>query len=543
MKNKVTVLTATLLVVFCACLFAYTLHIRKPWFGVLSIDQGGHQWLAASTLKFAQYWYNEGPLNLRFGLVENPPSAEFPTLLSRSIYASYPPGTILPIYAISKIMGKEPSPAILMGYDLAQHLLITVLLSLFTLFILIKWEIPPLTAFIFSTIPACIYQLMPGTLYWHQNVYWADQAIILPFVMLVISEYLLDHAPQKQRWIIPLQSLIIFSGALTDWFFLFVVFTLVIKRILFPLKKESRIRECLILIAPAIVALILFTLQIVELHLWGDLVKKFLERTGLEGIKTGESLDFSSLFWFKHIPFAYGKPTIFLLAGSVLIGLIGVAQYVYNKFRGVSIPRYLEDPIKLNLLLLLPCFMQVYVLNNHSAAHNFSTLKFAVPLSLFPFALIPASLYLTFVNNRLPPKARRVSRIFAGVIMLILTLTYVLPQHARYKTFFPEPFPFFKTLGDFLVQNTDEKDIVFSTQGSIGVNPPQFLFHSKKRVYQIDNIFQIFYFVKDLPGPYDICILNNGEPQLPPDLQKLTSLAYDVRHDPFGLTLYKIHGK
>jgi hypothetical protein len=544
MKSRNYIAGITALFLICSSLFIYTVHIRKPWFGELSNDKGGHQWLTASTLKFSQYWYNEGPLNLRFGLIENPPSKEFPTLLSRMPYASYPPGTIVPVYLLSKIIGHEPAPSIVMGLNLAQHYIITILLSFFVFFILIRWGSPVLPAVCFSFIPALIYQLLPGVLYWHQNVFWADQAIILPFVLLIILEFLRDHKPQKRGVIQTIQSTIIFFGILTDWFCLFIVFVIFLKRIITESGHgRSLITNILVLGLPVIAAFGLFSLQIKELQLWDGLVKKFWERTGIEGVGKGEKQDFFRIFWLTHIPFAYGKAAVYLIFISIVSWSMLLAKLTYENIKRINPARELSDIVHLMTIALIPCLLQVNILNNHSSVHNFSAFKFAVPLALIPLVILPAFIYLFLVKKRSGKVAGEKGWLFLSLLMLIVSIVYILPQHLRYKKIFPEPFPFYREFGGFIAKNTDETDIVFSTQGSIGANPPQFLYFSKKRVYQVMNAVQIYFLVKDLPGPYNICILNNGNPEMDEDIKKLSSMAFDVRKDPSGLTLYKIRGK
>jgi len=112
----------SLLFIITTWFFLNTLETRKPWRTVLSDTH--HQWLSGSTLKFVNNWFEEGPVSLKFGMIENPNSIEFPTLLSRGPYPSYPPGTIIPVYVLAKIMGRELTPSLLMKYNLINHFLI-----------------------------------------------------------------------------------------------------------------------------------------------------------------------------------------------------------------------------------------------------------------------------------------------------------------------------------------------------------------------------------------------------------------------------------
>jgi hypothetical protein len=147
-KNETikNIICAFLLFIIAIGIFKYTVRIREPWFGTLSLRL--HQRASGSTLKFSKNWYREGLLDLKFGMIENPKSVEFPTLLSREPYTSYPPGAILPIYIISKLRRHEPTPSLLMKYNLLNHLFIAFFLSLIIFFFLVQLKFGYLNSFI-----------------------------------------------------------------------------------------------------------------------------------------------------------------------------------------------------------------------------------------------------------------------------------------------------------------------------------------------------------------------------------------------------------
>jgi len=133
-KKHIDRIAIILLILLTLSIFIYTVLIRSSWFGVLS--PGHHQWLTGHAILHTKNWYNEGALKLRFGFFENPNSVEFPTLESRVFYFSYPPGALIPIYLISKLIAQEPNPALVMAYNLSNHFFITLFLSLTIFFFL-----------------------------------------------------------------------------------------------------------------------------------------------------------------------------------------------------------------------------------------------------------------------------------------------------------------------------------------------------------------------------------------------------------------------
>ncbi|MBU2524949.1 hypothetical protein KKG71_07185, partial [Patescibacteria group bacterium] len=186
--NKKTLITVILLLIILCGTFAYSVKVRSPWFGKLSV--GHHQWLTGSTLVFTKNWFRDGAFKSYFAMYENPKSIESPA--KRGIYASYPPGAIIPIYAISKIINKEPTPAMVMSYNLANQFFITLLLIATVFIFLRRLGLPLFYTFLFSLIPLATELFLPAPMYWHQNVFFSDQAVILPFIFFIFLEILRD---------------------------------------------------------------------------------------------------------------------------------------------------------------------------------------------------------------------------------------------------------------------------------------------------------------------------------------------------------------
>src|SRR5262249_38953297 len=93
---------------------------RRSRFG--DLEGRGHEWLTGSAVKFTRNWYREGAWTLRFAMLENPRSIEFPDVASRQAYVSYPVGCLLPISLVSWVLHREPSPALVMSVNLVGQL-------------------------------------------------------------------------------------------------------------------------------------------------------------------------------------------------------------------------------------------------------------------------------------------------------------------------------------------------------------------------------------------------------------------------------------
>ncbi len=214
---------------FIVGLFAYTVHARRPWFGKLSFEH--HQWLTANTLRFARAWHAEGPWTLGFALLNEPQSVEFPTLLSRNPYVSYPPGFVLTAYAYSLVSEGAPTVSSLMGWNLINHGLIAVVLGTLSLIVLRRLGLDRGTATMLAAVPPTLELLLPGPLYWHQNVYFADQAVLLPYVLFILLEVIRDAYPSARTSSTWWQVLVIAWGIACDWLFVCLVGFAYLKRL------------------------------------------------------------------------------------------------------------------------------------------------------------------------------------------------------------------------------------------------------------------------------------------------------------------------
>jgi len=208
-------------------IFALSVAAREERFGTL--EGRGHEWLTGSAVKFTRNWHREGAWALRFAMLENPRSIEFSTLRDREPYVSYPVGCLLPIYAVSTITRREPSPAMVMSVNLAGQLVGALAVFALVLVALESLELGFALRATLGALAFMLYVFLPGPFYWLQNVYFSDQAI-LPFVVIaILLEVVNDQAP-RPGWM-RLQSWVVGLGVFTDWFMVPVAAMLLVKKL------------------------------------------------------------------------------------------------------------------------------------------------------------------------------------------------------------------------------------------------------------------------------------------------------------------------
>jgi hypothetical protein len=532
--NERTKVLICILLLFSITLviFQYSVEIREPWFGELSSDH--HQWLTGSTIEYSKNWYFEGPLTLKFTMLDNPKSVEFPMLSSREPYLSYPPGAIIPIYIISEVVRHPPTPAMVMSYNLLNHFLIAFFLSLIIFFFLrrqLRFDL--LNSFLFSVIPIILELLLPAPLYWHQNVFFTDQAVILPFTVYIFLEVLLDgfkstvKNKSKIKVLKVLQNIIFFYGFLTDWLFVFIGLTVYIKRVIegsIPLSREMFLNRRLSVFikesikywfAPLIVVF-LFVIQVLSLGETGKVVSKALFRAGMSS--SGASyLNHGLNIFVGYITDGYGHIAVGLIAASLAFFILTLLYLSLGRFKKHENLDKIKKTVYLIGMLLIPCIIQVLVFRNHSVIHDFSTLKFSIPLVTVPFVLLPIMIFLFFEKplknalNKLKPLEKFNKSNLSLLILFLLVFAaasfYTINEFPHYKEMFPTSNNTFELVGTSLQENTGYNDIVFSPDFQILEVPPQQLSYSMKRVYQIDSMNDIKEEVKNVKGNYNVVIM------------------------------------
>ena len=572
-KNLKKIVIILLLFFITVGIFSYTVYIRKPWFGTLHYL--GHQINSGLPLLYSNNWYNEGAFDLDFLMLRNPESIEFPDIKSRNIYSSYPSGSILPIYVISKLIGQAPDINMLMSYNLFNHFIIAFLLSLIIFFFLRKLNFNYINSFLLSIIPIIMELLLPGPLYWHQMVFFVDQAVILLFVIFIFLEVLRGNVKSKKALVAIsiLQGLLLFYGTLTDYLFIFIALAVYIKRIFcseLGKRISTFIRLSIVYWLPVIFSLSLFASQLYYFKMHRNLFYTFLFRTSNENIA-----GFFKQFWLGHMVLNFGKAGTILIWMTLILFTISFFYLVIKYLIKRKVDIRVKETLSLIFIILSPCFFQVYSLKNHSLIHSFSALKFSIPLSTLPFIVIPVllsllfqidlkGLYLRFRGFKIPRNSKRICLHTLVVILCIFLLAgiYLWKEHPGYKELFPEVDRSFEKIGSFVSANTDYNDIVFSYDYEITYIP--MLYYSMKRVYLISSVFDIYdsistNFFKQRSNPsiynminsfsgniiinkdFEINLLLNKEniSKERYDLVKLISKAYEAVEED-NLILYKI---
>lgn len=544
-----------LVVIFIVTLlmFSVSAFMRSDQFGKLNLEHHNH--LTGSTVIFAANWYNENPFSLGFKMYYLGKSIDAQTPEKRFVYDTYPPGAIIPIYLISVISRTPPNPAMVMGYNLFGHFWTAFLLAAALFLTLRRIRFNYICSILLSFVTAAIVLFMPQTMYYLQTVFFSDQAVILPFAALIFLEVARDLAynSKHKRILDILEWIVIFYGVFTDWLFVFVCVVLFVKRLIngqLGKKFKDIVFNTSRLAAPAFLAVFIYVLQLLT-NKSSRFLGVFLQRTGIKD-EQGWVNWFDAMVWGKYLQAGYG-PWANLIIWTSFFAAVGLVLYaLFALFMRTRFAAAKEDKKKyinenliciLNFLMLIvfPCFIQLYTFKNHSAIHDFSVVKLSFILSTC-WVMLPVTLYIVIRDiARLSRKA--VLNTFVACLVTAVVLVsaggYMYFVTPTYRDMYPPSTPELEKYGTFVRDNTDYYDVVFSADYSITPYHHQKLCWSLKQIRQIKSISDIESVISSLPSEARAAVFITDKNRVPNWLKPFIDNAVLYKEQD-GMCIYKM---
>jgi hypothetical protein len=545
-----TVVAVILITAAVSGMFAYSASIRKPWLGTLYSPY--HINPTAYTLHFAQNWYSEGAIKLKFASVEDVRSVETESKGSPRLYVSWPPGNLIPIHVASLVTGKPPTAEGIMKFNLFNHLISALLLALGVFYLLLQTGARRITAGLLAITPAIIFLFTTATLWFMQVVYHGPQAVIPLFVLYLFLEILRRDIQKLNflRIVNILQFLVVFAGVLTDYLFYFVVLVAFIIRLVnkeISAKPKNFIRQSLAYWSPVVLGSLVFLGQLFWLNTLPQLISRALFRTGSAG-----GVDFFvTRFWNNHLIIGFGQTGRVLILVSIALLAVLLAGEAINRIR----KRNPADPVvnrvlSLASLALVPPILQVLVLKNWCANHLFTSLMFAIPLALIPLVLFPTLIYLYLRRssrasereNNLPHRFP----VIAAIVLLALAVGYATAEKMRMGILFkPQSTAAasaqHESLYRFVGEHTGYADVVFSPFMEARHKNKIPLILAGNNIYQLFSPHDIFYTVRHIRSKFNVCFVIDRRYEIPSWLRPLTGGSATAENE--ELSLYRIDGR
>ena len=421
-------------------------------------------WNTAHSQLVVDNWLENGFWNERGISFSHPPSSEFPSLISRDPYISFPCGAQVPPFVLAKALGVHVTPGFFHIWGLVWHGVIGWLVICGLLLFSAHEQAPERTLSAF--LPGFLWLGTRGPLAFFPTLWFADHAVLLPFVLVGLAEVMLAHGVLRERhrrWVTWSLPGLIFWGTYTDWLFVPLCAVILIYRLrhhrdiraIFP----AFVRQVAL---PATLAIICFLLQLFWV-LGPPFVSALLERFLVRSMDTGGAFErHESLLWYVYGHFVAS-------VGGLTIALTGLALLLL-----CVRPRMIASPLKDFLMLLsVPSVLLLLIFRQHSAVHQFTTVKFMIPICILLGGILPRALVF--------PHKQSVFAMLCSLFLLYEGRQYWLsvdPPVDRQALEWEEAVR--QSFGYDAVLFTPEPDF------EIPDKPPGQLARSRKRIYEFD---------------------------------------------------------
>lgn len=442
-------------------------------------------------------WLTDGITNDRFVMYQDFPSVEFEGNNKRSVYLSYPPGSLVPLYFMARITGqKEVSIGLIKYFVQIEYYLAIFLLGFFFYVCLRFLKIKSrLFIIVLPVILSVLWAFLPYNVYYMNNVYFADEAVILLSIVFFLIE-ILWYQEKFKKYSVPLQILscfVLFIGLLTDYYFFFIAFITMGLRMIKNFQEHPEklfIHKLFFNTWPFIITIItavaLFCIQVSSIpNGLKFLALTFSIRSGSGDEWGGLKVlinNFGNGFTVLSIPV--------LLAVSIFCVLFPFIRKHYSQNKQMFV--YWLSMIVLSTALHTAIFME------HSIVHEFSMLKYNLVFVFIIFALI-YWIYIYFETAAMD-KIKKYSNVLIMFLFCFFAYLYVNLKDYDESFYNIRIYAIDHSIAEFVRNNTDYYDVVYSPDYEIDCEPASSreLLISRKRIYSVSKLDEIP--LASLPG-------------------------------------------
>ena len=359
--------------------------------------EGSYAWQTCSTIKFTNNWLREGALNLHFRMYEQPLSIEFEDAPGRELYISYPPGAIVPVYWVAKLLGFQEISLPFMRHFMNVKFFLDCILVCILFHGILSRILPGNShswrAFVTPAFLAIAWMCIPGNLYFSRNVYFSDQAVItlalVFFILEINAGFFKDGGKLRCLLFHIAKTLIALAGVLTEYYFLGILLVCWLLQIPPPLSScgsfIKRLRSFLLrsiaYVLPVTAGVGFFAWQVFEVSGFEHIVSRTTGKGMGSGLKAIRVLQNN----FLNFSYNFTLPGIALL--FICTGILGLALWCYF-WRQWKCGEVLPAPLKIAIILFIPAFLQILFLPHHSGVHEFSVIKLIPATILSPLLII-----------------------------------------------------------------------------------------------------------------------------------------------------------
>ncbi len=479
----------------------------------LDID-AHHEYLMAHSLVSLRALDQWGIGNLLGASVLVPKSSEYLhaniTIFNKAdgVYLSYPSLWLVVPYLIFKTLTIPISNANLQIYHLiCDRLLSSIVIYFLFLEIIQLFEkinfVKGWGRKILALLATSAWMFNPPVLYWSQNVYFCDQAVLLPIYGLLLfaikERFQFHNLSRSKRLILFSLSLLAAGFDWYGWVFLFLLI-LVVTIHLAPKTIWAALQPVITAIT---IIIIWFGSQLFYFKDgFNQITNVALERVGAHlKFELNQEVFVMSLYWVQYLPkflqsiWDAGK----LSLPIIFLGLVILLGWLYWHTQNKS------SLLSVALLIIFSPLLQIVLLRQHSTIHDFSAFKFALPTIFTIWIIIPLSIlilldylpnllqsFVSLFGQELNPLyalifQQTISWLMVGVfIFLVVFINQDVSSEFTKFAGSGKRYP--KEIGAIIQKYISTDDLPISNSMSLGSVPPQLTWYTNRFIYRTPEL-------------------------------------------------------
>jgi hypothetical protein len=397
-------LTAGLVALGVLLVWVYALGQRLPYMNQIPVFDADVTTAAARMS--ARIWWDEGPRHLWLTIPSTPLSIETPTLASRGLYESWPPGAFVPIYVAASFLGMEPSIPLVNWINTISHGLIALATAFIAYYLALQNRLDSISSGLIALAVSFPILLSRGLIYSFSQIYDVVTAVLIYTAIFLLLEVLFYGARSQRdkRVITALQLTTIFCAFFVDWLsYTLFAFWLVSRFVAGYLGVEQRMT------LRRFVGLSLLPISAFSIYLFWrffapgsgaathglaysvrQLGYKILQRMNLTDATP--IVGFAKAFFETMHEDYYSRFAFPLIAGSGLITLV-LLTVAFRRASEPSERRAVFATASVLALVTIPFYLHMLVLYQHTFIHRWAITKAMFAYSLIPFALLPIGVF------------------------------------------------------------------------------------------------------------------------------------------------------
>lgn len=475
MRLKSAVVSSVVLAI--TALWLLVLRTRLPYLDQIPVYDADA--MTSFARMWAHNWWANGPLDMWFATPYSPLSVETPTLADVTLYQSWPPGILVPIYLLAEILHVEPSVPLINWFNTVNHGMIALAVA-FTAFNIARLNKLHIVACGLLAVGVAFPVLYPhGLVFFFSQIYCATIAILMyaaAFILLESLSYVVE-SPRQRNILFAIQLLVIYFAFFVDWlsytlFASWLLVRMVGARLGFIEAWSRRQLAGLVLLPVSAFAIYLFwriftpgsiaKTQGLAASIY-ELAWKIAYRMNLTDEHpitnfTAKFIEMHADWYFPHVlPLIIGATlvTATLLALSLRLAVDPVER------------RSIFATASLLFLVTVPFYTHMLLLYQHTAIHRWAIAKVMFAYALIPFALLPVSVvvFLRLYRHRSATGFRlQTSSAMVGTLLAIGSCFCAAVSARAFvgPSLIGKIDPDRYHLWDDISRNTEYRDVVFS---------------------------------------------------------------------------------